>query len=108
MNLFHIDHGKKNQEKDGGSKNIHPDGIQVADPAARHIFPGKKSGFGKQILDGYKKFSVKMGNIRKKVGDQVPNGLFWLDIFLSTDRAIPAVGFSSAVKAYLFRSYLAV
>ena len=49
-----------------------------------------------------------MGYIREKMVDQVPNGLFWLDIFLSTDRAISAMCFGSAVKTYLFRSYFAV
>ena len=48
-----------------------------------------------------------MSQIRKKVG-KVPNGLFWLDIFLSTSWTIPAGCFGSAVKTYLFCSYLAV
>ncbi len=45
-----------------------------------------------------------MRDIREKMCYKVPNGLFWLDIFLSTGRAIPARSFSSAVKTYLFRS----
>ncbi len=49
-----------------------------------------------------------MRKIREKMDDQVPNGLFWLDIFLSAGRTIPASGFGPAVKTYLFLSYLAV
>ena len=49
-----------------------------------------------------------MGDIREKMMNQVPDGLFWLNIFLSAGRTIPARGFGSAVKTYLFRSYLAV
>ena len=108
MHFFNIKQGKENQEKNGRSKNIHPDGIQVAGPSARHIFPGKKAGFGKQVFNRDKKLAVEMGDIREKMGDQVPDRLFWIDIFLSAGRAIPARGFRSAVKAYLFCSYLAV
>jgi len=49
-----------------------------------------------------------MGEIREKMGDQVPNGLFWLDIFLSTSWAITPGRFGSAVQTYLFGPYLAV
>ena len=49
-----------------------------------------------------------MRDIGEKMLNEVPNGLLWLDIFLSTGRTIPAGGFRSAVKTYLFRSYLAV
>lgn len=49
-----------------------------------------------------------MCDIREKMGYKVPNGLFWLDIFLSTVWAISVGCFGSAVKTYLFRSYLAV
>ncbi len=49
-----------------------------------------------------------MGDIREKMLNEVPNRLFWLNILLSTGGTIPAGGFRSAVKTYLFRSYLAV
>jgi hypothetical protein len=49
-----------------------------------------------------------MRDILEKMRYQVPNRLFWLDIFLSTGRTIPSGCFSSAVKTYLFGSYLAV
>jgi len=49
-----------------------------------------------------------MGDIREKMRDQVPNGLFWLDIFLSTSRAVPPGRFGSAVQTRLFSPYLAV
>jgi len=49
-----------------------------------------------------------MREIGEKMCNKMPNGLFWLDIFLSTGRAIPARSFSSAVKTYLFGPYLAV
>ena len=45
-----------------------------------------------------------MGDIGEKMMDQVPNGLFWLDIFLSTDRTIPACNFGPAVQTCLIRS----
>ena len=49
-----------------------------------------------------------MRDIREKMLNEVPNGLLWLNILLSTGGTIPTRGFRSAVKAYLFRSYLAV
>ena len=49
-----------------------------------------------------------MGYIGKKMLDQMPDRLFWLDIFLSTGRTIPACNFGPAVQTCLFRSYLAV
>jgi len=49
-----------------------------------------------------------MSDIREKMMNKVPDGLLWLDIFLSTAGTIPARGFGSAVKTYLFCSYLAV
>jgi hypothetical protein len=108
MNILDIDHGKKDQEKNGRGKDVHPDRVQVTGPPPLHVLPGQKAGFGKKVFNGHKKLPVKMGDIREKMGYQVPNGLFWLDIFLSAGRAIPARCFGSAVKAYLFRSYLAV
>ena len=39
MDVFEIYHGKKDQEKDGRCKNVHPDRIQIADPASQHVFP---------------------------------------------------------------------
>jgi hypothetical protein len=45
-----------------------------------------------------------MGYIREKMLDQVPNRLFWLDIFLSAGRTIPARNFGPAVQTCLIRS----
>jgi hypothetical protein len=33
-------HREKDQEKNGGGKDIHPDGIEVTGPAATNIFFG--------------------------------------------------------------------
>jgi hypothetical protein len=49
-----------------------------------------------------------MGDIGEKMVYEMPDGLFRLDILLPTGRAIPPGCLSSAVKAYLFSSYLAV
>ncbi len=49
-----------------------------------------------------------MSDIREKMAYKMPDRLFWLDIFLSTGRTISAGCFGSAVKTYLFGSYLAV
>ena len=84
MKVLYVKKGKENQEKKSRSKDIHPDGIQVAGPSSDHIFAGKEAGFCKQVFNSDKKLPVKMCYIREKMCGQVPNGLFWLDIFLST------------------------
>ena len=108
MHIGNVKKRKEYEEENGGGEDVHPDGIQVADPAADHIFPGKKARLYEKILYRCKEFTIEMGYIGQKMLDQVPNGLFWLDIFLSTGGTVSARNFGPAVKTFLFRPYLAV
>ncbi len=46
-----------------------------------------------------------MGNIGEEMRNQMPDGLFRLNIFLSACRTIPAGSFAAAVETYLFCPY---
>jgi hypothetical protein len=106
--MFYVIQREKNQEKKCGGKNIHPYRVKVTRAPADHILPGKESGFGKKVLDRYKKFAVKMSNIGEKMLNELPDALFGLQVLLSTGGAKPALSFGSAVQTCLFCSYLAV
>ncbi len=63
MEVLDINHREKDQEKNGGSEDIHPDGVQVTGPPAPDILFGQKPGFCKKILNRCEKLAVKMSNI---------------------------------------------
>jgi hypothetical protein len=97
---------KKDDKKDGGSKHIHPDRVQIGHPAPEHVFFGQKPRFSYQVFDRTKEFTVKMGDIIEKMLYQVPDSLLGLQVLLAADMAIPAVQFGLAVEADLFFSFL--
>ncbi len=72
--------------------------MQVTRPAALDVFLGQKPGFGDQVFGGTEEFTIKMGNIIKKVAYQAPNSLFWLNIFLSAYVTISSGEFSITVQ----------
>jgi len=45
-----------------------------------------------------------MSDIRENMLENMPDGLLWLDIFLSTGRTVSSGGFVPAVQTYFFRS----
>jgi hypothetical protein len=47
-----------------------------------------------------------MGNVLKKVRDEVPDSFFRFNIFLPADMAKPALDFCITIEAVLFLSFL--
>ena len=82
--------------------------MQVAGPAPGNIFPGQKSRPPDEVGRGAEEFSIKMGNVVKKMTYQAPNRFFWLDIFLPALVAISSMKFSIAVKADFLMTFFTV
>ena len=82
---------KENDEEQGRGKDVHPDRVQVAGPSSFNVFGRQESWLEYQVLKGAEEFTVEMGDVVKKMGDQSPNGFFWLGVFLSADVAITAI-----------------
>ena len=80
--MRYMEYGKEYQEENGRGEYVHPDGMQVPGPPARYIFFWQKPWPPDQVGRGTKEFTVKMGDVIKKVTYQAPNRFFWLDIFL--------------------------
>src|SRR5258708_5580008 len=78
--IFRPLQGEKDNKKDSRSKHIHPDRIEIAHPPADHIFPRQEPGFSHQVFHRAEEFSVKMGNVIKKMLHQVPDSLFGLQV----------------------------
>ncbi len=62
--------------------------MKVGFPAAMKVFPGQKTGLEDQFLQGNKEFTVKMSDVVKEMGNQVPECLPRLDVFLAANMAI--------------------
>jgi hypothetical protein len=63
MHIGYIEKRKEYEEKNSRREDVHTDRIQVANPPADHIFPGKKPGLYEKILYGCKEFTIEMGYI---------------------------------------------
>jgi hypothetical protein len=59
--------GKKDEEKDGRGKNIHPYRVEVTGSAADHVFLAYKTRLEDQIFHGAEKLSVEMCYIFKEM-----------------------------------------
>ena len=78
---------KKDQEEHRRDENIHPDGIQVAHPSAGDILAREKAGTDDQVLYRDEELAVEMGDILKKMADEVADAFFRFEVFLATVRA---------------------
>jgi hypothetical protein len=65
--------------------------MQVIGPPALQVFLRKKSGFKEQVFQGTEKLSVKMKEIKNKMGEHVPESFPGLNIFLPANMAISAM-----------------
>jgi hypothetical protein len=95
---------EEDDKKDRRDKNVHPYRIQVGHPSARDILPGEETGPDDQILDSHKKLAVKMGDILKKVPDDISDRFLRLQILLAAPRTIPLLYGKAAVQAGLVMS----
>jgi hypothetical protein len=92
---------KENKEEDGGDEDIHPDGVQVADPFARNIFPREETGPDDEVFYGDEELAVEVRDIFEEMADQMPDTFFGLSVFLPAVGAIPFFNNSSAIQAGL-------
>ena len=100
-----VGHGKKDQEKERGGKQVHAYRVKVPDPTAPAILQGYESRPEKQAAEGIEEFPVEMKNIINKMFHHSPGGLVTRYVFLAAILAIPAGYQGSAVKAVFFKSF---
>ena len=79
--------------------------MQIAGSFAFYIFLRKKSRLEYKILYRFKKLTVEMCDVIKKVSEHVPESFFWLYIFLATDMTKTTLNGGSAVKTILLLSF---
>lgn len=79
--------------------------MKVIGTSAPQVFMRKVSGPEKQVPQRTEEFTIKMGDIVHKMGYQVPETFFWLNILLAANVAEPAMNGGTAVEADLFFSF---
>ena len=57
----------------------------------------QKARFEQEVFEGTEELAIKVGDIVHEMRNQVPETLFGLNIFLTTDLAKPALHFGSAI-----------
>jgi hypothetical protein len=92
---------KEHDEEYRGNKDVHADRVQIAHPSAGNIFPREETRPDDEILHSHKKLTVEMGDIFKKVPDQVANGLFRLKVLLPAPRTKPLFHGRATIQAGL-------
>ena len=96
---------KQYQEKNRRNENIHPDGVQVAGPAAEDIFMRQEPRLTDQVFDRAEKFPVEMGDVVEKMLDQVPHRFLRFQVLLAADMTEATGQFGPAIQANLFFSF---
>jgi len=95
---------ESHDKKDRRDKDVHADRVQIAHPFTGNIFPGEETRPDDEILHRHKKLTVEMGDVLKKMPDEVPDGFLRLQILLAAPRTIPLLYGKSTVQAGLVMS----
>ena len=78
--------------------------MQVAGSASLHIFLRKEPGFRNQVLQGFKKFAVEVGDVVKEMDDHMPEAFLGDHVFLAADVAESTLDNGTAIEAIFFFS----